>query len=60
MTTMQATMQAHWEAQPLALPENDPTEMLATAERADWALLCMVSCVAAATLALAAASALLG
>jgi hypothetical protein len=54
MTTMNAT----WEVQPLSLPEADPNEMLAVAERADVALLVMVSCVAAATLVLAGASAL--
>lgn len=54
MTTMNAT----WDVQTLSLPEADPTEMLVVAERADEALLLMVSCVAAATLVLATASAL--
>lgn len=38
----------------------DPQEMLQMADRADWALLRMVACVAMATLALAAASGLAG
>jgi hypothetical protein len=54
MTTKNAT----WEVQTQSLPEADPTEMLAVAERADLALLMMVSCAAVATLALATASAL--
>jgi hypothetical protein len=57
MTTLQATLSAP--APRFGLPENDPTEVLATAQRADWLLLAMVSCVAVATLALATASALL-
>ena len=40
-------------------PETDPIELFALADRADWALLRMVSCVAIATLLLAAASSLL-
>ena len=48
-----------WQGEPNALPENDPTEMLLLADRADWALLRMVSCVAFATLVLGAASSLL-
>ena len=39
-------------------PETDPIELFALADRADWALLRMVSCVAIATLVLAAASSL--
>lgn len=56
MTTLQATLTATDPA--FGLPETDPAEMLATAQRADWLLLAMVSCVAVATLALATASAL--
>lgn len=57
MTTLQATLSAT--PARFGLPENDPTDVLATAQRADWLLLAMVSCVAVATLALATASALL-
>lgn len=39
-----------------ALPEIDAVEVLAATERADWALLWMVSSAGVATLALAAAS----
>ncbi len=56
MTTLQATWQATDTR--CGLPETDPAEMIATAQRADWLLLAMVSCVAVATLALATASAL--
>lgn len=41
---------------PQALPEVDPLEAMAADDRADWALLVMVSCCGIATLALAAAS----
>lgn len=41
------------------LPDLDPADMLAVAEKADLALLGMVSCVALATLILGAASSLL-
>lgn len=59
MTTLQATLSPLAADTRFALPESDPTELLATAQKADWLLLAMVSCVAVATLALATASALL-
>jgi len=47
-------------ANPLSFSsETDPIELFALADRADWALLRMVSCVAIATLLLAAASSLM-
>ncbi len=60
MTTLQATL-TPLQARDVrfTLPESDPTELLATAQKADWLLLGMVACVAVATLALATASALL-
>jgi hypothetical protein len=53
------TNDLHLEHELPVLPDLDPAEMLAVAERADLALLGLVSCVAIATLVLGAASSLL-
>lgn len=53
------TNDLHFEHELPALPDLDPTEMLAVAERADLALLGLVTCAAIATLLLGAASSLL-
>lgn len=47
-------------ADPALALDIDPLEMLQVADRADWALLRMVACVALATLVLAAACSLFG
>lgn len=53
------TNELHLERELPVLPDLDPAEMLAVAERADLALLGLVTCAAIATLLLGAASSLL-
>jgi len=48
-----------WNDEQTRIAENDPLDMLQLAERADWALLRMVACVAFATLLLGAAGRLM-
>ena len=48
-----------WSSELTAAGETDAMDMLAWADRADWALLRMVACVAFATVLLAGASALM-